>query len=137
VVEVELEQGGIRLIRVRDDGIGLAAADLPLALSRHATSKIASLDDLEQVATMGFRGEALPSIASGSRFVLGSRARGAGHGARVEVQGGRVGDTAPHPHPDGTTIEVRDIFYNVPARRRFLRSERTEYQHIEELLRVF
>ena len=136
-IEVELEEGGTRLVRVRDDGSGMAADELPLAVSRHATSKIASVDDLEQVATMGFRGEALPSIASVSRFVLGSRRRGQAHGARLEIDGGRGGTPVPHPHPDGTSIEVRDLFFNVPARRRFLRSERTEYGHVEELLRVF
>ena len=137
VVEVEIEQGGTRLVRVRDDGGGIPAAELPMAVSRHATSKIASLDDLEQVATMGFRGEALPSIASVSRFSISSRCRGAAHGARLEVEGGRAGEVLPHPHPEGTGIEVRELFFNVPARRRFLKSERTEYGHIEELLRVF
>lgn len=135
-VEVDLEEGGIRLIRVRDDGSGMAAEDLPLAVSRHATSKIASLDDLEQVLTMGFRGEALPSIASVSRFSLVSRDEAGAHGARLQIDGGKPQPVAPHPHPRGSTIEVRDLFYNVPARRRFLKAERTELGHIEEWLRA-
>src|SRR5690606_14411129 len=104
------------------------------AISRHATSKIASLDDLEGVATLGFRGEALPSIASVSRFAMTSRRAGAPHGATLEVDGGRVGEITPKPHPEGTTVEVRDLFFNVPARRKFLRAERTELGHIEEWL---
>jgi len=134
-LEIELEEGGARLIRVRDDGAGIAADELPLAVSRHATSKIGSLEDLEQVLTLGFRGEALPSIASVSRFRLMSRPRDAGHGALLEIEGGRAEPVAPHPHPPGSTVEVRELFFNVPARRRFLRAERTELGHIEEWLR--
>jgi DNA mismatch repair protein MutL len=134
-LDIDLEEGGVRLIRVRDDGGGLAADELTLAVSRHATSKIASLDDLEQVATMGFRGEALPSIASVSRFTLTSRQSVAAHGTRLEMTGGGAPALAPHPHPTGTTVEVRELFYNVPARRRFLKTERTELGHIEEWLR--
>jgi DNA mismatch repair protein MutL len=134
-IDVELEEGGARLIRVRDDGCGIAAAELPLALSRHATSKIASLDDLEAVMTMGFRGEALPSIASVSHFSITSKPAAQAHAQRVEVDGGRLGAATPAPHPDGTTIEVRDLFYSVPARRRFLKAERTEFGHVDELLR--
>ena len=134
-IDIDLEEGGVRLIRVRDDGGGIAAEELPLAVSRHATSKIASIDDLEAVATLGFRGEALPSVASVSRFRLASRRREAEHGAELRIDGGRVGDVAPHAHPSGTTVEVRDLFYNVPARRKFLRAERTELSHIEEWLR--
>lgn len=134
-VDIDLEEGGVRLIRIRDDGGGIAADELALAVSRHATSKIASLDDLEAVATLGFRGEALPSIASVSRFRLASRRPGDGHGAELQVDGGRVGEVAPKAHAPGTTVEVRDLFFNVPARRKFLRAERTELGHIEEWLR--
>ncbi|MEO6263736.1 MAG: DNA mismatch repair endonuclease MutL [Luteimonas sp.] len=134
-IDIDLEEGGVRLIRIRDDGGGMAADDLPLAIARHATSKIASLDDLEAVATLGFRGEALPSIASVSRFMLASRHEGSEQGAALQVDGGRIGVVAPAPHPQGTTVEVRDLFYNVPARRKFLRAERTELGHIEEWLR--
>jgi len=134
-IDIELEEGGVRLIRIRDDGGGIDAVELPLAVQRHATSKIASIDDLESVATLGFRGEALPSVASVSRFRLSSRRTGSDHGAMLQVEGGRVGEVVPHPHPTGTTVEVRDLFYNVPARRKFLRAERTELSHIEEWLR--
>jgi DNA mismatch repair protein MutL len=134
-IEIELEEGGIRLVRVRDDGCGLDGEEMALAVARHATSKIASLEDLEQVATLGFRGEALPSIASVSRFALSSRKPEAAHGARLEVEGGRSDGLQPHPHPVGTSVEVRDLFFNVPARRKFLRAERTEFGHVEEWLR--
>ena len=134
-VDIDLEEGGVRLIRIRDDGGGIAPEELPLAVSRHATSKIASLDDLEAVATLGFRGEALPSIASVSRFSLTSRRIQDEHGASLQVEGGKVGQVVPKPHGIGTTVEVRELFYNVPARRKFLRAERTELGHIEEWLR--
>jgi len=134
-VDIDLEEGGIRLIRIRDDGGGIPAGELPLAISRHATSKISSLDDLEEVATLGFRGEALPSIASVSRFAISSRTADQDHGLRLEVDGGKFAPPQPHPHPAGTTVEVRDLFFNVPARRKFLRAERTELGHIEEWLR--
>ncbi|MEJ1098660.1 MULTISPECIES: DNA mismatch repair endonuclease MutL [unclassified Pseudoxanthomonas] len=134
-IDIDLEEGGVRLIRIRDDGGGIAPEELPLAISRHATSKIASLDDLESVATLGFRGEALPSIASVSRFMLSSRRASDEHGAALQVEGGKVGDVVPKPHAIGTTVEVRELFYNVPARRKFLRAERTELSHIEEWLR--
>jgi len=135
-IDIDLEEGGGRLIRIRDDGGGIAPEELPLAVARHATSKIASLDDLEGVTTLGFRGEALPSIASVSRFALTSRRNGDERGATLPVDGGRLGDVAPKAHPQGTTVEVRDLFYNVPARRKFLRAERTELGHIEEWLRT-
>ena len=134
-IDIDLEEGGMRLIRIRDDGGGIPPAELPLAVTRHATSKIASIDDLEAVATLGFRGEALPSVASVSRFSLTSRHGGDEHGAMLQVEGGRIGQVAPQAHPPGTTVEVRDLFYNVPARRKFLRAERTELSHIEEWLR--
>ena len=135
-IDIDLEDGGIRLIRIRDDGGGIEPGELPLAVSRHATSKIASIDDLEAVATLGFRGEALPSVASVSRFRLASRRAGSEHGALLQVEGGKVGEVTPHAHPPGTTVEVRDLFYNVPARRKFLRAERTELSHIEDWLRT-
>jgi DNA mismatch repair protein MutL len=135
-IDIDLEEGGMRLIRIRDDGSGIAPEELPIALARHATSKIASLDDLEQVMTLGFRGEALPSIASVSRFAITSRTSAQASASRIEVEGGRMLEAAPAAHPSGTTIEVRDLFYNVPARRKFLRAERTEFNHIEELVRA-
>ncbi len=135
-IEVEIEAGGARLIRVRDDGHGIDARQLPHAVASHATSKIASFDDLEHVATMGFRGEALASIASVSRFVLTSRPHDAAHAVRIEVEGGRIGESLPAAHPVGSCVEVRDLFYNVPARRKFLRTERTEFGRIDVLLKT-
>ena len=133
-IEVEIEAGGVRLTRVRDDGSGIPEAELALALSRHATSKISCADDLAAITTLGFRGEALPSIASVSRFEIVSRHVDAERGASVSVDAGSVGAPIPAAHPPGTTIEVRDLFYNLPARRKFLRTEVTEQGHIVRLL---
>jgi DNA mismatch repair protein MutL len=134
-IEVDIEQGGTRLIRVRDDGGGIPRDELALAVASHATSKIGSFDDLERVASMGFRGEALASVSSVARFSLTSRHQGEDAAWRIEVDGGRLQDARPAQHPPGTTIEVRDLFYNVPARRKFLRAERTEFAHIDDLLK--
>jgi DNA mismatch repair protein MutL len=133
-IEVELERGGLGLIRVRDDGFGIDPGEIAMALTRHATSKIASLEDLESVATLGFRGEALPSIASVSRLSLVSRCATATHAWVVEARDGALTAAAPASHPAGSSVEVRDLFFNVPARRKFLRTENTEYQHIVRML---
>ena len=135
-ITIEIEQGGARLIKIRDDGCGIDKEDLPLALSRHATSKISSLQDLEQVASMGFRGEALPSISSVARLTLISRTANAECAWSVTADGSEQNfDPQPDPHPQGTTIDVRDLFYNTPARRKFLKAEKTEFAHIETLIK--
>ncbi|APE30044.1 DNA mismatch repair protein MutL [Halomonas aestuarii] len=136
-VEVELENGGARLIRVRDDGGGIDEEDLPLALSRHATSKIISLEELEGVASLGFRGEALASISSVSRLELVSNVgEDPRSGWRVVAEGRRMEPrVTPAPHPRGTSVTVRDLFFNTPARRKFLRTEKTEFGHVEEAFR--
>ncbi len=134
-IEVDIEEGGKRLIRVRDNGQGIHPDDLGLALSRHATSKIASLEDLEQVMSLGFRGEALPSIASVSRLLVQSHSADSDKGCQVRGDG-REATPAPEPvaHPPGTTIEVRDLFFNVPARRKFLRTENTEQKYLDAVI---
>jgi DNA mismatch repair protein MutL len=133
-IEVDIERGGIALVRVRDDGHGVSSAELPLALTRHATSKIACLDDLEAISTLGFRGEALPSIGSVSRLRITSRSANSEQAAEISAEGGALSPVRPAAHPRGTTIEVRDLFYNVPARRKFVRSEATELGHIARLV---
>ncbi len=135
-IEIEIEAGGSRLIRLRDDGSGIAADELLLAVAAHATSKIATLDDLEHVRSMGFRGEALASIASISRFALISRRADADSAWRIDNETVKIAAPRPAQHPIGTTIEVRDIFHSVPARRKFLRAERTEFGHIDDLLKT-
>jgi DNA mismatch repair protein MutL len=133
-IEIEIEGGGASLVRVRDDGAGIAADELGLALARHATSKIGRIEDLEAVRTLGFRGEALPSIASVSRMRMISRPADASVAASVSAADGELGAPAPQAHPTGTTVEVRDLFFNVPARRKFLRAERTELGQVERLV---
>ena len=128
-ISVELAQGGIKLIRVRDNGAGIHADDLPLALSRHATSKIACLNDLEHVTSMGFRGEGLASIASVSRLSLTSRQKHSDYAAMIRAVDGTLSDVSAASHPVGTTVEVADLFFNTPARRKFLKTEATEYAH--------
>ncbi|MGH8547956.1 MAG: DNA mismatch repair endonuclease MutL [Methylococcales bacterium] len=135
-IAIDVERGGIRLIRVVDNGEGIEKDDLPLALSRHATSKIASLTDLEQVKSMGFRGEALPSISSVARLAVASRAQGADQAWRVVADGTEDRfDLMPDALPGGTSVEVRDLFYNIPARRKFLRAEQTEFSHLEGVVK--
>ncbi|MGB1220556.1 MAG: DNA mismatch repair endonuclease MutL, partial [Alcanivoracaceae bacterium] len=135
-VSVDVEQGGVRLIRVRDDGGGIPRDDLPLALSRHATSKIHSLEDLEAIGSLGFRGEALAAISSVSRLTLTSNNTEAAEGWEVQAEGRDMAPVLkPAGHPQGTTVEMRDLFFNTPARRRFLRTEKTEYAHLEEVFR--
>lgn len=135
-VDVDVEQGGVRLIRVRDNGRGIQKEDLPLALSRHATSKIAKLEDLERVCSLGFRGEALASIASVARVTLSANTLEQGQGWKVECAGQEMeAHVSPAAHPVGCTVEVRDLFFNTPARRKFLRTEKTEFRHLEEVIK--
>ncbi len=134
-IDVELAGGGIKLIRVADDGRGIEREDLVLAIARHATSKIAAPSDLEAIATLGFRGEALASIAAVSRLSLTSRSRDKPHAWRLEVDGGEVGVPQPAALSAGTTVTVQELYFNTPARRKFLRTEGTEYGHCEEVCR--
>ena len=135
-IDIEIEQGGVKLIKVRDDGTGIAETELALALSRHATSKIDDLQDLEAVATLGFRGEALASIASVSRLALTFNSEGSGSGWKAVSEGRDMEvDLQPAAHPQGTSVEVRDLFFNTPARRKFLRTEGTEYNRIDESIK--
>ena len=135
-ITVDVEQGGVKLVRVRDNGSGIDRDDLPLALSRHATSKIRGLDDLEAIGTLGFRGEALAAISSVSRLTLASNVEGEAEGWQVQVEGRDMAPSVtPAGHPRGTTVTMRDLFFNTPARRRFLRTEKTEFNHLEEVFR--
>ena len=133
-IEVELAGGGIRLIRVSDNGLGIHPDDIELALHRHATSKIKTLNDLEHVASMGFRGEGLASIASVSRLTLTSRQDGSSHATQVKAEDGKLSSPTAAAHPVGTTIEAAELFFNTPARRKFLKSENTEYAHCATML---
>lgn len=138
-LEVEVEQGGVKLLRILDDGAGIHKEDLALALSRHATSKIVELDDLESIASLGFRGEALASISSVSRLSMTSRSREGSNEETawcVEAEGQEMeARLTPAAHPLGTTVEVRDLFFNTPARRKFLKTEKTEFSRIDEVLK--
>jgi DNA mismatch repair protein MutL len=135
-IEIDIEEGGIKLMRVRDNGAGIDKDDLPLSLARHATSKIKLLDDLEAVSTLGFRGEALASISSVSRLLLTSNATASHSGWVVKTEGrDMTTDVSPSPHPQGTTVEVRDLFFNTPARRKFLRTEKTEFTRIDDVVK--
>lgn len=135
-VNIEIEEGGIRLIRIRDNGCGIAKPELELALSRHATSKIANLNDLESVLSFGFRGEALPSMSSVSRLAITSCEAGQSAAWKMCADGTEVDlEPAPAAHPQGTTIELRDLFYNTPARRKFLKTEKTEFSHIDTCIK--
>lgn len=135
-IDIEIERGGAKLIRIRDNGCGIGKADLALALARHATSKIATLDDLEAIVSLGFRGEALASISSVSRLTLTSRTDAQAEAWQAYAEGREMAVTVkPAAHPVGTTLEVLDLFYNTPARRKFLRTEKTEFMHIDEVVR--
>ncbi len=132
-VVLDVEHGGVKRVQVQDDGAGIHADDLRLATARHATSKIERADDLDGIATLGFRGEALASLASVARVSIASRTATASQGARIEVHGGEELSIGPAAHPVGTTVTVTDLFYNTPARRKFLKTERTELAHIEDV----
>lgn len=135
-IDVLIRRGGVALIRVTDDGCGMSREDAKLCLERHATSKIRTSEDLGAITTMGFRGEAMPSIASVSRFTLHTRETGALCGTEVQVEGGTLTSVADSGEAPGTSVEVRQLFYNIPARRKFLRSEDTEFSHIEQQVRL-
>ena len=135
-IEIRTEQGGVKRVLVRDDGTGIHPDDLRLAVSRHATSKIDSAADLDGVASLGFRGEALASVASVARLSITSRQTASDQGQRLEIDGGREIDFRPAAHPPGTTVEVTDLFFNTPARRKFLKTERTEQSHIDRIVRT-
>lgn len=135
-IDIDIERGGAKLIRIRDNGCGIGQNELALALARHATSKIASLDDLEAIVSLGFRGEALASISSVSRLILTSRTAEQSEAWQAYAEGRDQAVTIkPAAHPVGTTLEVLDLFYNTPARRKFMRTEKTEFNHIDEIVR--
>ncbi len=135
-IEIDIDKGGSKRIRIRDNGCGIPKDELELALSRHATSKISTLDDLEAIASLGFRGEALASISSVSRLTMTSRPEGQDEAWSAYAEGREMAVTVkPAAHPVGTTIEVLDLFFNTPARRKFLRTDKTEFTHIDELLK--
>ena len=134
-VAIEIERGGVQRISVRDDGCGIAKDELRLAVTRHATSKIERADDLEGVATLGFRGEALASAAAVAMLTIVSRRPAERSAWRIEVHGSTEQRFAPAAHPPGTTVEIRELFFNTPARRKFLKTERTEALHIAEAVR--
>ncbi|MBA3438650.1 MAG: ATP-binding protein, partial [Pyrinomonadaceae bacterium] len=133
-IEMDAEAGGRRLLRVADDAEGMTRDDAVLAFERHATSKISSADDLAAIGTLGFRGEALASIAAVARIELITKHESEPHATRVSIEGGRMRDVVPAARPTGTTITVRDLFFNVPARKKFLRSEATESFHLTNLI---
>ncbi len=135
-IDIEVEQGGMKRIRVRDNGIGIAKDELNLALSHHATSKISNLDDLENVTSLGFRGEALPSINSVSRLKISTRQKGSDQAWCLQRDNQEIlGEPEPTAHPQGTTVDIKDLFFNVPARRKFLKTEKTEFRHLEDVVK--
>ena len=135
-IDIEIERGGAKLIRIRDNGCGINKDELALALARHATSKITSLDDLEAIMSLGFRGEALASVSSVSRLTMTSRTAEQSEAWQAYAEGRDMAVTVkPAAHPIGTTVEVLDLFYNTPARRKFMRTEKTEFGHIDEVVR--
>ena len=135
-IEIEVEQAGVKRFKISDNGHGILKQDLAMALSRHATSKIENLNDLEHIATLGFRGEALPSIASVTRMTIQSREQGSEQAWMVNSDGNNeISEPSPVAHPVGTTIETRDLFYNTPARRKFLRTDNTEFKHLDQVVR--
>ena len=135
-IRIDIEKGGAKRIRIVDNGKGIAKDELGLALSRHATSKIKDLDDLESISSLGFRGEALASISSVSRLTLTSKPQAQTSAWQANAEGRDMAVAVnPAAHPDGTTIDVIDLFFNTPARRKFLRTEKTEFGHIEEVIK--